>query len=124
MSSVASPARTFRRWLIAVLTGVLTLLTAAPAANAYPDGPWIVPNKPYATTGQWVPGNNITIGDLADPNVYAENGTYYAYGTTGGGRNVPLITSKDLKNWTTNQRYTPPKTSPDGRQVLNAGDYY
>lgn len=124
MSSVASPARTFRRWLIAVLTGVLTLLTAAPAANAYPDGPWIVPNKPYVTTGQWVPGNNITIGDLADPNVYAENGTYYAYGTTGGGRNVPLITSKDLKNWTTNQRYTPPKTSPDGRQVLNAGDYY
>ena len=97
MSSVASSPRILRRWILVALASILTLLTTAPAANAYPDGPWLVPNKPYVTTSQWVAGNNITIGDLADPNVYVENGTYYAYGTTGGGRNVPLITSKDLK---------------------------
>ncbi|WP_326503925.1 family 43 glycosylhydrolase [Rothia nasimurium] len=122
MVSVTSPWRTLKRVAAATLAGGLAALAAAPAAHAYPDGPWFVADKPYVSTSQWVPGHNITIGDLADPNVFLENGTYYAYGTNGGGRNVPLIVSKDLKNWKTNQRYTVPKTSPDGRPVLNAGD--
>lgn len=124
VNTLRTTARTLKRTGTALAAGALTSVLALTPAAAYPDGPWFVPNKPYATTSQWVPGHNITIGDLADPAVYYENGTYYAYGTNGGGRNVPVITSPDLVNWTTNQRYTPPATSPDGRPVLNAGDYY
>lgn len=124
MSSVTSRLRTVKRIAAATLAGGLAALMAAPPANAYPDGPWFVPNKPYVTTGQWVSGHNITIGDMADPDVFVENGTYYAYGTNGGGRNVPLITSRDLRNWTTNQSYRPGTTSPDGRPILNGNDYF
>lgn len=116
-----SYSRPPRRALLAVLLSFLLLGSFLPA-QAYPDGPWLVPGKPYARTSQWVSGHSITIGDLADPHIYSENGTYYAYGTNGGGRNVPLVTSTDLKNWTTNQHYRPPATSPDGRPVLNASD--
>lgn len=125
MVSVTSPWRTLKRVAAATLAGGLLALTAVPAAQAYPDGPWFVENKPYVTTTQWVPGHSMAIGDLADPDVFVENGTYYAYGTNGGGRNVPLIISKDLKNWTTHPGYSSAITaSPDGRPVLNGKDPY
>lgn len=113
-----------RRVAAALAAGALASVLALPPASAYPGGPWFVPNKPYVTTSQWVPGHDITIGDLADPDILLDNGTYYAYGTNGGGRNVPLITSTDLVNWTTNKSYRPPATSPDGRPVLNAADHH
>lgn len=66
----------------------------------------------------------MTVGDLADPDVFQDtDGTYYAYGTTMGGRNVPLITSKDLTNWTTNKAYKPTKSST-GRFPQNGNDTY
>ncbi|WP_237206311.1 family 43 glycosylhydrolase [Rothia nasimurium] len=127
MFSVASSYHALKRVAAATLAGGLLALSAAPAANAAGyTGPWFVPDKPYATTAQWVPGNTITVGELADPDVFQENGTYYAYGTTAGGRNVPLITSTDLKNWTTNKQYRPyPFVQMDNgstQLIQNGGD--
>lgn len=93
---------------------------AAPA-SAYPGGPWFMKDMPYVTTAKWASNTPITIGDLADPDVFQESGVYYAYGTTMGGRNVPVIKSTDLKNWTTNSAYEPRK-SPAGRTPQNGGD--
>lgn len=127
MFSVASSYRALKRVAAATLAAGLLALSTTPAATAAGyTGPWFVGNKPYATTAQWVPGNTITVGELADPDVFQENGTYYAYGTTAGGRNVPLITSTDLKNWTTNTTYRPTSSvrMDNGSiySVQNAGD--
>ncbi|MBM7051337.1 hypothetical protein [Rothia sp. ZJ1223] len=98
MSALLSRFRALKKVGLAAAAVTVAAALAMPPASAYPDGPWFVAGKPYVTTGQWVPGHNITIGDLADPDVFQENGTYYAYGTSMGGGNVPLITSTDLKN--------------------------
>lgn len=113
---------------LTLIVAILFIVSGLSPATAYPDGPWFVPSKSFATTAQWVPGHNITMGDLADPDVLFHNGVYYAYGTNGGGRNVPLITSRDLTSWTTNARYTPPSSvqMQNGQRkiVENASDYY
>lgn len=47
------------------------------------------------------PGHAYT-GDFPDPAVLRVGLNYYAYSTTSGGRNVPVLISSDLKTWRAN----------------------
>ncbi|MFL6062984.1 MAG: glycoside hydrolase family 43 protein [Marmoricola sp.] len=44
----------------------------------------------------------VYAGDFPDPSVMLVGGTAYAYATTSDGRNVPLVTSTDLRTWRAN----------------------
>lgn len=70
MSTQHSLLARCKRALAATALGAMSLVLAIPPASAYADGPWFVAGKPYVTTSQWVKGQNITIGDLADPDIY------------------------------------------------------
>jgi len=45
-------------------------------------------------------GNPVINQDFPDPSVINAGGTYYAYATNTGGRNVPCARSSDLVSWT------------------------
>jgi len=62
------------------LTGLLALAALPMAAMGY--------------------GNPVINQDFPDPSVINAGGTYYAYATNTGGRNVPCARSSDLVSWT------------------------
>jgi beta-xylosidase len=43
----------------------------------------------------------VYAGDFPDPSVLLVNGTYWAYSTGSGGRNLQVMSSPDLHSWTT-----------------------
>ena len=73
----------------------------AEPAQARPDRPSPIGQDPI------VPGQPYT-GDFPDPWIMRIGTTYYAYSTTSGGLNLPMMTSKDLRTW-----YVRPATPDD-----------
>ena len=73
-------SRVFKCWIIVCIVYLTTVSATAHALN---------PNdEPVA---------------LADPFIFYENGTYYAYGT-GDNDGIPVFISKDLKHWRSPQK--------------------
>jgi beta-xylosidase len=80
-----APSRVVPVLLSAVV--VVSLLTVGADARPAPIGQDpIEPGQVYS-------------GDFPDPSVLRVGSTYYAYSTTSGGLNVPVLTSTDLKTW-------------------------
>ncbi len=52
-----------------------------------------------ATPGEGEFANPVIDDDFPDPHVINVDGTYYAYATTGGGKNLQAATSDDLVEW-------------------------
>ncbi len=52
-----------------------------------------------ATPGEGEFANPVIDADFPDPHVINVDGTYYAYATTGGGKNLQAATSEDLVEW-------------------------
>lgn len=92
-------------------------LHPAPAVTQPPDGdsgpdepsttvppPGSPPTEPgtarpqYFTSPPLVPGQRYD-HNFPDPYILRAGGSYYAYATTTGGRNLPVLSSTDLFNW-------------------------
>ncbi len=68
-------------------------------ASGTPDAvPSQGPTAP-ATPGEGEFANPVIDADFPDPHVINVDGTYYAYATTGGGKNLQAATSEDLVEW-------------------------
>jgi len=65
--------------------------TPSPAAS---EGPTAA-----ATPGEGEFANPVIDADFPDPHVINVDGTYYAYATTGGGKNLQASMSEDLVEW-------------------------
>ena len=72
-----------------------------PAQPAYVGAPYFAPGAVYTQ-------------NFPDPSILFDPGTdlYYAYGTTTGGVNVPVMTSPDAVTWTARSRHATP--NPNG----------
>jgi uncharacterized protein with LGFP repeats len=81
--------------LTAVVTGPVTQAAAESGTTAQAAaGPtWFQPGATWT-------------GDFGDPTVVRVGNTYYAYASPVGGRELPVLTSTDLKTWTVRARYT------------------
>ncbi len=70
--------------------------TTSPAPSPTPSA---TPSAaPSAGEGEFL--NPVINRDFPDPHVIREGDTYYAYATTGSGKNLQSATSKDLVSWT------------------------
>jgi beta-xylosidase len=98
---VASPGS---RQLLAVLGALLALSLAAglPTATARSERPAPVGSDPYK------PGTAYR-GDFPDPSVWRVGQHYFAVSTTVAALNLPLLTSTDLRTWTTLRAPDPSK---------------
>jgi len=95
--------------LVTVIVGLSPAVpsSAAPARTAVQAAegpPPMEPSKPYA-------------GIFADPAIVRAGRTYYAFGTTTSGRNLPALQSVNLRDWTARRSFTKPParwiTRPD-----------
>jgi hypothetical protein len=95
-----------RRALLVVLALVASVAAVAGSAGAYPGGPWFKPNEPYDQ-------------NFADPSVVRDGTTYYAYATSTGGANLPVMTSTDLRTWVARDKYPAPACANDPDPFYN-----
>lgn len=58
-----------------------------------------VPSSQASTGGDRFWAGQAYTGEFGAPSIIKVGDTYYAYATNGGGNNLPLLTSKDLKTW-------------------------
>lgn len=79
-----------------VLAGCLLLAVVGAAAT----GP--VAARPAPVGQDPVVAGQVYAGDFPDPSVMRIGGTAYAYSTTSGGLNTPMLTSTNLKVWRAN----------------------
>jgi beta-xylosidase len=77
--------------LIAQFTLINTSLSAAHA---------VAPPTRHTPTKKQTYRNPVINSDFPDPDVIKANGTYYAYATNSGGRNIQVASSRDLVHWT------------------------
>lgn len=89
--------------LIALVALVAACLVLATPAGAQPD--W----RPTVAESVKVPAYP---GDFPDPFVLVDNGVYWAYSTGSAGRDLQVISSTDLRNWS--QPENPLGTCPAG----------
>ncbi|MFL6673072.1 MAG: glycoside hydrolase family 43 protein [Massilia sp.] len=78
-----------------LLTGTLALLLAA-CGGGSPQAAAVPAPVPVAQTP--APAAS-SLGDFPDPFVLADGGSYYAYATNSGAKNVQLLRSSDLRTW-------------------------
>jgi beta-xylosidase len=87
------------------LTGVLVALLVAtmqPTASARPERPAPVGSDPFKPGAAYA-------GDFPDPSVWRVGQHYFAVATTVAALNLPLMTSTDLRTWTTLRATDPAK---------------
>lgn len=126
--TVAGPPRGYRAWTLILVATLLTACGSAgstpgfgglgspsassavqpSAANSEPPTaaatgtPTLQPSEgptAAATPGEGEFANPVIDDDFPDPHVINVGGTYYAYATTGGGKNLQAATSEDLVEW-------------------------
>lgn len=88
---------TSRRGTLLVSLGVLLGLLVAlgqPSASARPERPAPVGSDPFRAGQPYR-------GDFADPSVWRVGQRYYGVATTVAALNLPVMTSTDLRTWTT-----------------------
>ena len=86
--------------VVGMLVGVAVVPFGQPRVEAEPAQP------AYAGAPYFAPGAVYT-KNFPDPSILFDPGTdlYYAYGTTTGGVNVPVMTSPDAVTWTARSRH-------------------
>lgn len=128
MVAVPSRSRGHRAWTSVLLAALLTacgnagstpgisdLTSPSPSSTAGPSAagsesptapetgtPDAEPSQgptAAATPGEGEFANPVIDADFPDPHVINVDGTYYAYATTGGGKNLQAATSEDLVEW-------------------------